>query len=282
VRRNPITFDNRFAPAPLKRYPRSRAVASIVAAPRQRAQVERLAESPHTFRVIVLDEPLFGLGAAMDNAKPGSITLPISLKSVEEAEEDARVEGVPSGKVGLFSAFTFLHRVGDALFPVIYNVIEKGDVRGLVDGTWEDDIGGAYFLPESHSISKRTLALARKVAKAAAVPIDDSYLTYEYVATHTNSHISRSGFLERGWGDNPENFLDDDFSQCVADWVALSEMPSARARPGRGEPWLLFPPQDSTHPDAKLLRRYADIINKHFPPFIQSLLDDLEGAVFLI
>ena len=54
-RRNPLVFDNRFDPKAVRRSG-SRVVASLVAPPAQRAQVERLADSPHTFRVVLVDE----------------------------------------------------------------------------------------------------------------------------------------------------------------------------------------------------------------------------------
>ena len=55
----------------------------------------------------------------------------------------------------------------------------------------------------------------------------------------------------------------------------------ARARPGRGEPWHLFPPRPGEYPpDIKEnQQKFSEAINADFPPFIQSLLDDLDGAV---
>jgi hypothetical protein len=74
------------------------------------------------------------------------------------------------------------------------------------------------------------------------------------------------------------------YSQCIADWVALSELPSARARPGRGEPWLLLPPKPGAFPPdvTEALQKFGDNVNTYFPAFAQSLLDDLDGAVFRI
>lgn len=298
MRRNPLVFDNRFALSPMKRYPRSRTVASIVAPPRQRAQVERLADSPHTFRVILFDDA-FGLDLS-SLSQPGCITLVTNLKSVATTESAAAKQAAEYGKaaqLGTFSAFTFLHRLGDELLPILEPVV-TGELGGYANNNallvLKRDKRGRAYIPTKH-LSKKTTELSKKVHAAALVNAFDPQISAypglwaganlewtggltNYIVHHTNSHMAREGLLVRGL-----TFDDLSMEQCLADWLALSEMPSARARPGRGEPWLLFPPAKTWSPVVKKkIRAYVKTINTYFPLFAQSLLDDLDGAVFVI
>jgi hypothetical protein len=289
-KKNPLIFDNRFDPEPMNRYPRSRAVASIVAPPRQRAQVERLADSPHTFRVLVLDRTVNGY--AEDYAQfsqPGCITLLLGLQDTYNSDFVSRYPGVytpATGGVALYSAFTFLHRMGDLLAAGIQTVL-SGNANGGVDDllyTGSDRMLSYVpryrgkpppYVPTEASRETRRLAeaLARGKFEYEGHWIDQQEYLRSYIASSTNSDMSRRGIVSTTT-----------YSQCVADWVALSEMPSARARPGRGEPWLLLPPKPGAFPPDvdKALRKFADNVNTYFPAFVQSLLDDLDGAVFRI
>ena len=291
MRRNPLTFDNRFDPEPMTRYPRSRAVASIVTPPRQRAQVQRLAESPHTFRVVVLDSaPQIYAQDLKTLSQPGCITLVIDLENVQYNDLVSRFPGTytpASAGVALYSAFTYLHRLGDVLYAegILLNAGARNGLMNLFN-TDLDRLG--VYIPSSPVTraygSEKTHELAKKVSDAdvalgRASGWDDENTPYApeylhgYIASHTNSDMSRRGIVsEVRW------------EQCVADWVALSELPAARARPGRGEPWLLFPPRPGEyHPEvARRLKKYAETINTYFPAFIESLFDDFGGAVFRI
>ena len=286
MRRNPLIFDNRFASEPTKRYPRSRTVASLVAPPRQRAQVERLADSPHTFRMIVLDDTE-GLDLS-SLSQPGGITLVTGLKLTAEQEIGARSSEERFGRgarQSIYSAFTLLHRLGDALLPILLDIVTISRVAGALSSklslaTFKQKRGPSAYVP-AEKISDTTLKLAAKVHAAAfKASRNGVYGLERYIALHTNSHMSREGLLFN----EPIMGYFIDMTQCVADWVALSEMPSTRARPGRGEPWLLFPPKPREYPPeaARGFRAYAKAINTYFPPFIQSLLDDLDGAVIRI
>lgn len=296
AKKNPLVFDNRFEPEPMKRYPRSRVVASIVAPPRQRAQVERLADSPHTFRVIVLDT-----GEGLDAktlpslSKPGSITLVTGLDAA--AKGDATPRDLKLGKgarLGTYSAFTFLHRLGDVLYEILQAFVLGKAVEdyaypfGLMLFRRNRGEGRVYIPAEK--LSQTTLDFGQKIHDAfymSVGPKNEMRLWSEgslskYIVHHTNSHMARAGLRFESEG-GALDFLN--MSQCIADWLALSEMPSARARPGRGEPWLLFPPgPESDVPPAtkRRIRTYVGIINTYFPLFAQSLLDDLDGAVFRI
>lgn len=274
AQKNPLVFDNRFAPEPMVRYPRSRLVASVAAPPRQRAQIERLADSPHTFVVVVLDGPTGQYSRRMQEfARPNAITLLTSLSEMAEGDF-----GGPGAANHLLSAFQYLHRLGDVLFPDI----EKA-LNGHMGTTPRDFMATrtyAAWMPDR----KLSLATRRRAEELGAahlaiyeelvprVPMYkmDQYVR-DYIATHTNSYMSRRG-------------VEIDYTQCVADWVALSELPSARARRGRNEPWLLLPPTPGKYPKhvEEVLHQYGDQINEYFPAFVQALLDDLDGSVFRI
>ena len=297
MHRNPLIYDNRFDPEPMRRYPRSRTVASIVAPPRQRAQVERLAESPHTFRVVVVDDAFDRDLSSL--SQPGCITLVVDLKGVATVEAGTEKNVAEYGKgarLGIYSAFTFLHRLGDALLGFSQTVVTGGgyyytDDWGLSE--FKKDSRATAYVPTKH-LSEKTTKLSKKVNDASRIQIYDPEYHWHvslwesrwtkglsnYIVHHTNSHMAREGLR---FGPH----LDDlNMTQCLADWLALSEMPSARARPGRGEPWLLFPPARADKqwsPEVKKkIRAYVKTINTYFPLFAQSLLDDLDGAVFRI
>ena len=265
-RSNPLVFDNRFAPEPTKRYPRSRVVASMVAPPRQRVQMERLADSPHTFRVILTDE-VPRRGNLAPYSEPGTIAL---IAGLDEYKVGGRSDGG-----NLFSAFTYLHRLGDQLMGFGVDSVMGGQAEAGLYRVFHDDPDWPYI--PSRRPSPETLRLAEMLAETRyfghhlwpRLPVE------AYVATHTNSDMARRGVVPATEGG---------YLQCLADWFALSELPAARARRGRGEPWLLFPPRSGEYaPEVeRVLVRYADTINEYFPLFAQSLLDDLDGAVYRI
>jgi hypothetical protein len=271
MRRNPLTFDNRFDPEPMARYPRSRLVASIAAPPRQRAQVERLADSPHTFVVVVLDESVAKYARRKQEfSRPNAITLLISLTEMAEADV--------GGGLHLLSAFQYLHRLGDVLFASIEKVLDGAPITSTRDFSTSTML---YAWVPDRALSPATKNRAEELGAIAEVVNADlvprvpfyrlrQYLR-DYIETHTNSVMSRRGVAG-------------EYSQCVADWVALSELPSARARRGRNEPWLLFPPTPGKYPEQveAMLRQYGEHINTYFPAFVKSLLDDLDGAVIRV
>lgn len=264
---NPLSFDNRFAPEPMKRYKRSRNVASIVAPPRQRVQAARLAESPHNFRVVVRDGHRVYL-PTQEYSQPGTITLILSLAQVDEIK----------GGNHLYSAFMYVHRLGDQMLDHLEPFVRGGnDLFHLYRAKQRGWPEGSY-VPNCYPSERTTKAAAELAAQIKRVvgglPHTDKTLP-RFIAKFTNSEASRKGRIKTGYAD---------YGQAIADWVALSELPGARARAGRGEPWLLIPPPEGAFPAAKLamLREYAEVINTYFPPFIQSVLSDFEeaGGVF--
>lgn len=273
MRRNPLVFDNRFDPEGARRSG-SRVVASLAAPPAQRAQVARLADSPHTFRVVLVDFMADYDEGLATLSQPGCITLLLSLPEMADLDLRSRNKRLPkTAGLSRFSAFVLLHRMGDVLYPGIEGAVYPHFGLSL------DRLVRLYFPGE---ISKATRELARNVVLGSRSmrggdPREVYDLLRRYIMSHTNSQMSR----EAMHADDP---YADAANQYIADWVALSELPSARARSGRGEPWLLFPPRPGEYPPdiEEKLKKFSEAINTYFPPFIQSLLDDLDGAVFRI
>jgi len=284
MRRNPLIFDNRFNAEEARRS-RSRVVASLVAPPAQRAQVERLADSPHTFRVILLDSA----GDYYDNealatlSQPGCITLLLSLAEMADLDLRSRNKRLPkTAGLSRFSAFVLLHRMGDVLYPALEGAVYPNFSISLDRLRRSDlsDVINPHQLYFPGEVSTATYERARRLIEPKRLfrggdPQDTYNLLRRYIMSHTNSQMSREGL-------HADDRYPDDAAQYIADWVALSEMPSARARPGRGEPWLLFPPRPGEYPPdiEEKLKKFSEAINTYFPAFVESLLDDLDGAVF--
>jgi hypothetical protein len=228
-------------------------------------------------------------------SQPGSITLVVLLTTAALAESASAISAKQFGKgaqLGLYSAFTFLHRLGDALLEVLVPVVMGKDTSGLFTtygfSKFKAQRGASrMFFPIQH-LSAKAMELADEIRRARFMkmgnrtplwPSDE--LLANYIVHNTNSRMAR----ERIWFQNDQSTLSPEFfdtvnmTQCLADWLALSEMPSARARPGRGEPWLLFPPKTLR---GRKIFDYVEAINTYFPLFAQSLLDDLDGSVFVI
>ena len=281
MHRNPLVFDNRFDPEGARRSG-SRVVASLTAPPAQRAQVARLADSPHTFVVILLDEASeYYDGEALEPlSQSGCITLVLSLSEMKRLDFRSLNRSLPkSAGLSRFSAFVLLHRMGDVLYPGIRGTVfyPHEDLNILKD-EWNGPAATRLYFPGE--VSDETRYLASRVSEASRVAevkrrANGGTSLASYIVAATNSQMAREGLYTTFSDDR------DRVDQYIADWVALSEMPSARARPGRSEPWLLFPPKPGmyTPEDEERLRQFSESINADFPPFIQSLLDDLDGAV---
>jgi len=282
VHRNPLVFDNRFDPEGARRSG-SRVVASLTAPPAQRAQVARLADSPHTFVVILLDEASeYYDGEALEPlSQSGCITLVLSLSEMKRLDFRSLNRSLPkSAGLSRFSAFVLLHRMGDVLYPGIRGTVfyPHEDLNILKD-EWNGPAATRLYFPGE--VSDETRYLASRVSEASRVAevkrrANGGTSLASYIVAATNSQMAREGLHDPTVSDDRDRV-----DQYIADWVALSEMPSARARPGRSEPWLLFPPKPGmyTPEDEERLRQFSESINADFPPFIQSLLDDLDGAV---
>jgi hypothetical protein len=283
MRRNPLVFDNRFDPEGARRSG-SRVVASLAAPPAQRAQVERLADSPHTFRVVLVDfmADYYDEGLAT-LSQPGCITLLLSLPEMADLDLRSRNKSLPkTAGLSRFSAFVLLHRMGDVLYPALEGAVYPNfsiSLDRLGRSDWSDVISPnrLYFPGE---VSTATYERARRLIEPKRMfrggDLKDTYnLLRRYIMSHTNSQMSREAM-------HGDDSYADAANQYIADWVALSELPSARARSGRGEPWLLFPPRPGEYaPDIEeKLKKFSEAINTYFPAFVQSLLDDLDGAVF--
>ena len=293
MRRNPLIFDNRFDPEEA-RGSGSRVIASLTAPPKQRAQVARLADSPHTVRVILYDKfaemykSYTGVRLKRGQrtrdldlaalSQPGCITLLISLAVGELDERSGDKHAHKTEGLARFSAFVLLHRLGDTIYPSVEGALFPSSRFSLDHGLRPSLDESDFYFPGE--ISSATRKLARNLRRGLRG--EDTDLLHRYIVSHTNSQMSREGVFDEEYFQGEYGTYARAAGQCIADWVALSELPSARARPGRGEPWLLFPPKPGEYPPniEKKLKKFSENINTYFPPFIQSLLDDLDGAVF--
>ncbi len=283
---NPLSYDNRFDPEPMKRYPRSRLVASLAAPPRQKAQVERMVSSPHTFRVVVLEDNKTlcvdryrrreeHIEVLRSLAKPGVITLVTDLRN-----NNVKAEGV----LHLYSAFSFVHRLGDFLVNKIGDMFGGRRLGTTLWDVFSERASDSYIARGITDETVRAYTLLTEALAASGIrnltkndwqlrpgsPFSGEYKLRRFIVTHTNSDMHRKRKVKPAF-----------WEQSVADWVALSEMPSARARKGRGEPWLLIPPLPGEYDeeDEEILTKWAEAINTFFPPFAQAVLTNLEGSV---
>ena len=288
MRHNPLSYENRFEPEPMKRYPRSRLVASLSAPPRQRAQEARMVESPHRFRVVVLEDnkTMCAVSDTRDGAhvelmrslaKPGVVTLLTDLKNNNVSAE---------GLLHIYSAFTFVHRLGDFIgafiFPMfgvepythptsVYDIFNERHSDAFVARSAEPQTVSAYYaLSRAIGDSGVRALTSNDWKRHPDDPLSGRNILRRFIVTHTNSDMHRKGKVKPAF-----------WSQSVADWVALSEMPSARARKGRGEPCLLYPPRPGEYdPEVEaVLAAYAEAVNTFFPAFAQAALTNLEGSV---
>jgi hypothetical protein len=216
-------------------------------------------------------------------SQPGCITLLLSLPEMADLDLRSRNKSLPkTAGLSRFSAFVLLHRMGDVLYPALEGAVYPHlsiSLSRLGRSVWSDVINPnlLYFPGE---VSTATYERARRLIEPKRMfrgeDLKDTYnLLRRYIMSHTNSQMSREGL-------HADDRYPDAAAQYIADWLALSEMPLARARPGRGEPWLLFPPRPGEYaPDIEeKLKKFSEAINTYFPSFVQSLLDDLDGAVF--
>jgi hypothetical protein len=240
-RQNPIDFslDPEATKIAREEYPRWRSITSLASPIKHRAITEdpRVVRSPHNFHVAVL--PSFG-GSVLRGAepygieklvashiRPDAVTLLASPRNVGEIGQNlpAKQQDAES----LYTAFTYLHRLGDELVgegdpPNAWVVITEGtvslrnfyDARGRRIHTalnpWQpppavvraqDALGGLW--------RAFVLAVGGDLDSPGKVLFWKFEVLYLYVATHADSKMVREGYAGSS-------------EQSIADLFALAEL----------------------------------------------------------
>lgn len=323
-RRNPMTFDNRFKVTPEVqksiRTTKDRSLASALSTATHRAIERETAASPHNFCVVVVPKPelrsfvSYSDYNAADGAwrkelqlslpRPEAVTLVFAVRNLGAAA------GTPKHlKAGIFSAFTYLHRLGDKLAYGLFlaNDTSFADLVGPNERSLPLLLSQGYPInenPEEQQFGTRyqeDLAIERILRKkgirdavdkanadrelyerlAKSVSEGDKGALYRYIGTHVNSKMVREGYSN-------------EFSQSLADLFPLCEftppsrplfLPFDKAR-------MAMPyPESNTSRDWKqncsertmdICNAYGAAMNVRFRDLYNTLIPALYGSVWFI
>lgn len=130
-RRNPMRFDVRYTPEEATEFDlkRTRAGRSVLSAAIQRKSVERMANTPHTFVVVLVGDEN---QQKRVKGTPGAVTLALNIEDFDYINESPPREGE-----GIYTAFTYLHKLGDATQIIafvdddIYNRSKAANLKPL-------------------------------------------------------------------------------------------------------------------------------------------------------
>jgi len=251
-RRNPMRFDLRYSKeVAAERSRESRAVRSMVSPTLQRKNVKRMANSPHTFIVVVAPDYEDGVVGT-----PGAVTFGVSMSNVRYNEKYAEKRGRDM-RESLYTAFTYLHRFGDKF---VDDFVGSEDGYSLLDPEARPDdpiYTSFYQMVDEH--------LAWLEQEGGVSDREDAVPTYLHmIGLSVNSKMVREGYAD-GW------------DQAFADLFPLCEL-TPPTRP------LLLP----VHPGAKYVSarpvavfntRIVPDFNKRFRAFYNLFIPHLYGSV---
>lgn len=246
-RHNPMLFDLQYTPEDAERYRTSRAVRSLLSSALQQRNVERMADTPHNFVVVIR-----GFEASR-TSKPlpvfsDALTLGVAAPDIKQVE-DFYGSGDKAMAESIYTAFTYLHKLGDALVPMLFG--DEGD-RLLLH-------------PEKRSQKAAHRAFYEMVDEhlgllKAWADTEDAYLDYlDMLGASVNSKMVRDGY-SAGW------------DQSVADLFPLCEL----------TPWhrpLLLPVSENKFALAEVFN--YDILpdfNITFRAFYNDLIPSMYGT----
>lgn len=243
IRRNPMRFDERYTSEQASDLKRTRAGRSVLSAALRKKSVERMANTPHTFIVV-----LWGDYTTQKKVRgtPGAVTLGLSVDYFDMVDEARPREGE-----GIFTAFNYLHRLGDEV-----------QTTAFVDMDIYGRSSAAIFKPLYKMVDDHV----RLLANALGVRKDEAEEMYlEGLNTCVNSHMVREGY-SANW------------TQAFADLFPLCELtPPSRA--------LLLPVFQRGESDLpqKAYDVYNNVIvpdfNKRFREFYDAYIPTLYGKV---
>jgi hypothetical protein len=263
IRHNPLRIDVQYKPEEVALYQTSRAVRSVVSPALQRRNVERMIDTPHNF-IVVLETRQ---GEEPPAPSPGAVTLGIRVPRVADDDNyDPKFEKQFSE--GIYTAFTYLHKLGDILtdkicgddesrLPLLYPSDRPRDVLFKPFYRMVDNHLG--FLEAYHGDDR-----------------EKAYYAYtRLIGESVNSKMVREGYSL-------------DWMQAFADIFALCELtpasrplllpiedPKSRSAPSRQ--WRpALPEQDVFVFNTFIV---ADF-NKRFRAFYNTLIPSLYGRTF--
>lgn len=246
-RSNPMRFDLQYPPEDAERYRTSRAVRSLLSDALQRRSVERMADTPHNFVVVIR-----GFAESRSSKPlpvfPDALTLGVAAPDIKQVE-DFYGSGDKVMAESIYTAFTYLHKLGDALVGMLFG----GEGERLV------------LHPEKRSQKPAHRAFYAMVDEHLGVleswgGTEDVYLDYlDMLGASVNSKMVRDGY-SGGW------------DQSVADLFPLCEL----------TPWhrpLLLPVSESRFALAEVFNH--DILpdfNITFRAFYNDLIPSMYGT----
>ena len=251
---NPLRIDVRYKPEEVAEHTSSRAVRSLLSPALQRRNVERMVDTPHNF-VVVITPFLFETPLT---PSPDAVTLGIRVPRVAEDDNyNTMVRSEKPFSESLYTAFTYLHKLGDILTNKLCGDGESR-LRLLYPSDRPKDplFKPFYRMIDSH-LEFFEIYNNEDRERAYEVYID-------FIATQVNSKMVREGYSM-------------DWTQAFADIFALCELTPA-SRP------LLLPvagPSSHSEQDVFVFNQFivADF-NKRFRAFYNTLIPSLYGRTF--
>jgi hypothetical protein len=246
ARWNPMSFDVLYTPEEADRYRGSRAVRSILSSVLRQKNVERMANSSHNFIVrLTADVPGSGLMGT-----PGAVTLAVPLRGVADIDDPSTSK---SAREGIYTAFTYLHKLGDVLYSDLFPEGPSSD---------PDDKQLRRMMKDHTRILEDALGLRASAA-------EEMYL--DGIEACVNSRMVREGYSS-------------DWSQAFADLVPLCEL-TPPSRPIL-LPTFQRPPKDTKRLPQKAYDVFNAVVapdfNVRFRVFYQDHIQSLYGkAVWL-
>jgi hypothetical protein len=311
TRPNPIVFDNRIPLTPELResirVARSRVVASALSPAKHRAIEVATANSPHNFRVVVepryrtRDNDLWRANRDLwlanrerfwrDVVRPNAVTL-VS----EWDEQDLRAEGEQpfnrrekAQQGGIYTAFTYLHRLGDHIATWLFLpwVFNKDSLLSTLARGYSPDDTDALEVAAQRADVARVVEMAREnnaLLHRTAADIErydpsGSYTLMRYVETHVNSKMVREGYSS-----DINQSLSDLFPLCELTppsrplFLPFDEASMAMAHPRPYRDW------DKAYPAevAEACSAYGEEMNVRFRDLYNTLIPALYGTVWFI
>jgi len=303
MRRNPLIFDNRFEVTPEVRESirasKARVAASVLSPAKHRAIEVATAKSPHNFRIVISphyrtsDDYLWLVNRERlwrDVVRPNAVTLVSEWDArdvLAEAQPLNRTEKAQQG--GIFTAFTYLHRLGDNIASSLFLpwVFSEDNLLSTLGRGYLLDYTDALEVAAQRADVARVVEMARENNAllhrvAADIKRYDSsggYVLLRYIETHVNSKMVREGYSS-----DINQSLSDLFPLCELTppsrplFLPFDEASMAMAHPRSNERWNKVYPAEV----AEACSAYGEEMNVRFRDLYNTLIPALYGTVWFI